>query len=291
MDKHAFLNLLRNYSALSADETIELIQLQAQFPFSQVLHHLAARGAHDQQLPEREYQLHQSAIYATDRAVLKWVMTSPRSIREEKQTYPQPNQPPVEARPVIAPGSLAKDDHLVTLEEVQADVARLKELQSDFEARFVSGADSDHSFGQPAPTSFPGVKRVETVPVEKSIPVKEPANVAAPADVFIHDIQTKKKKADNETVKQKEQGEIIDQFIKTQPTMPRPRREAQAEQKPDLTAESLHHFGESVISETLVEVLLKQGKREKAIEVLKKLIWKFPQKKAYFAAQIEDLKK
>ena len=41
----------------------------------------------------------------------------------------------------------------------------------------------------------------------------------------------------------------------------------------------------------LYSEIIKQGKKDKAIEVLKKLIWKFPQKKAYFAAQIEDLKK
>jgi hypothetical protein len=40
-----------------------------------------------------------------------------------------------------------------------------------------------------------------------------------------------------------------------------------------------------------VEILLRQGKKDKAIEVLKKLIWKFPQKKAIFAAQIDELKK
>ena len=58
----------------------------------------------------------------------------------------------------------------------------------------------------------------------------------------------------------------------------------------DLTEKSTH-FADNVISETLVEILIKQGKKTKAIEVLKKLIWKFPQKKAYFAAQIEELKK
>jgi TolA-binding protein len=41
----------------------------------------------------------------------------------------------------------------------------------------------------------------------------------------------------------------------------------------------------------LAQILTRQGKKDKAIEVYKKLIWKFPQKKAYFAAQIEDLKK
>jgi ABC-type Zn uptake system ZnuABC Zn-binding protein ZnuA len=37
--------------------------------------------------------------------------------------------------------------------------------------------------------------------------------------------------------------------------------------------------------------MIKQGKHEKAIDIYKKLIWKFPQKKAYFATQIEELKK
>lgn len=288
MDKHTFLNLLRNYSALSADETHAVIQLQEEFPFSQVLHHLAARGAHDQHLANRDYQLHQSAIYATDRAVLKWIMTSPRSIRAEKQADVQPDPAPSGELSHMAPSPPSKDDHLITLEEVQAGVARLKELQLIFEARFASPNPANDSQAQTATATSPIQKSQPVAPVIEWVPAPEPVNVG---DVFIQDIQSKEKKGDHETVLQKEQGEIIDQFIKTQPTMPRPKRESEAEQAADLSAESLHHFGESVISETLVEVLLKQGKREKAIEVLKKLIWKFPQKKAYFVAQIEDLKK
>ena len=60
--------------------------------------------------------------------------------------------------------------------------------------------------------------------------------------------------------------------------------------KEDL-AEKNASLSDNIVSETLVEILIRQGKKEKAIEVLKKLIWKFPQKKAYFAARIEDLKK
>ena len=50
-------------------------------------------------------------------------------------------------------------------------------------------------------------------------------------------------------------------------------------------------FADTIISETLTKILIRQGKKEKAIEVYRKLIWKFPQKKAYFAAQIDELKK
>ena len=85
-------------------------------------------------------------------------------------------------------------------------------------------------------------------------------------------------------------GKIIENFIKTQPSITKNKLAAPPPPTTDLAENSLL-YGDNIVSETLVEILLKQGKKEKAIEVLKKLIWKFPQKKAYFAAQIEELKK
>ena len=98
-----------------------------------------------------------------------------------------------------------------------------------------------------------------------------------------------KKKIKLESTKIVEQNEIIDRFIKTQPSITR-KPAAIPPESGDLSEPS-GHFGENIVSETLVEILLKQGKKEKAIEVLKKLIWKFPQKKTYFASQIEELRK
>ena len=108
---------------------------------------------------------------------------------------------------------------------------------------------------------------------------------------IIDEIVLSKSKIEPANEKQKEQLEIIDQFIKTQPSI------SAAKEKPphvpdgDLSTIKTGEFGDNIVSETLVELLLKQGKKDKAIEVLKKLIWKFPQKKSYFAAQIEELKK
>jgi hypothetical protein len=107
---------------------------------------------------------------------------------------------------------------------------------------------------------------------------------------LIEEIKTTKKRIAPENEKTKEQIEIIDQFIKAQPSITaKPRSEITS--GGDLTEIKNGEFADNVISETLVEILIRQGKKEKAIEVLKKLIWKFPQKKTYFAAQIEDLKK
>jgi len=109
-------------------------------------------------------------------------------------------------------------------------------------------------------------------------------------DTLIDEIVSTKSAITPETEKQKEQIEIIDQFIKAQPSI------TSAKDKPQVTTGDFStiksgEFGDNIVSETLVDILVKQGKKDKAVEVLKKLIWKYPQKKAYFAAQIEELKK
>ena len=111
-----------------------------------------------------------------------------------------------------------------------------------------------------------------------------------PGEDIIEEIASTKETIEPESEKQKEQLELIDQFIKTQPSI------SNAKDKPlniasgDLSTIKTGEFSDNIVSETLVDILLKQGKKDRAIEVLKKLIWKFPQKKAYFAAQIEELK-
>ena len=109
-------------------------------------------------------------------------------------------------------------------------------------------------------------------------------------DKIIDDIKKNNAELKPESEKQKEQINLINQFIKTQPSISNP-KEHPAQTSGDLSQIKSGEFTDNIISETLVEILIKQGKKDKAIEVLKKLIWKYPQKKAYFASQIEDLKK
>lgn len=111
-----------------------------------------------------------------------------------------------------------------------------------------------------------------------------------PVDGLIVEIQNSKEELQPESESQKQQIEIINQFIRVQPSISNPRDRAPSAVA-DLNPVKSGEFGDNIVSETLVEILLKQGKKDKAIEVLKKLIWKYPQKKAYFASQIEDLKK
>ncbi|MEQ1587193.1 MAG: hypothetical protein ABL895_14995 [Cyclobacteriaceae bacterium] len=289
MEKDQFNQLLSNYTSLSAEEATQLILLQNEFPYSQVIHGLTARAAQDNQVAGKENHLHLSAIYSTDRAVLKSIMTCPVQPRKqvpktelEKLLNNKPQealqviekvkpQPLIEQEVVeITRSTALTSDELY--DEVMHDVETLRERKLQFELA-VSNLEKGN-------------------PITSELTKSKKGKPADPEDGLIQEIKTSKKKIKPEGPKQKEQIEIIDQFIKTQPTISKNKLVASiaSESKDDLSEKSLT-YGENIVSETLVQILLKQGKKEKAIEVLKKLIWKFPQKKAYFAAQIEDLKK
>jgi antitoxin component of RelBE/YafQ-DinJ toxin-antitoxin module len=261
VEREHFNSLLVNYTCLTEQEALDLAVLTDAFPFSQVIRNLAARGAQDADLPSKEKMLHLSAIYSTDRQALKEVMTSPRQNRIEV-VYPED----ITEAPNLLPAQESDD----LRNQLAIDLAKLKESRLLFEST------------------------LERLEKEKALPLAEKKVIplepeTGSNETLIEEIKSSKKKIKPEGEKQKEQIEIIDQFIKTQPAISRPKPTLPVQDN-DLSEPS-GQFGENIVSETLVEILLKQGKKERAIEALKKLIWKFPQKKAYFAAQIEELRK
>jgi tetratricopeptide (TPR) repeat protein len=291
LTKKEFHILLSNYTSLTSWEALELLTLEKEFPYSQIIHGLAARATQDNQLPDKEEQLHLGAIYTTDRAVFKSIMTAPAQTRidvlteetqEELSTYSSPanieietdNDPPISVvSDQITIHTKPAEINDSFYKEILRDLERLKEAKLEFE-------ETIRLYENGALPSTSG----DDTPEKKKTP-------ADSTDELLTEIKSSKKKINPEGPKQKEQIEIIDQFIKTQPTIKgKVAGEEKSAPKDDLTENSLM-YNENIISETLAEILIKQGKKDKAIDVLKKLIWKFPQKKAYFAAQIEELKK
>ncbi len=263
VEKEQFNYLLVNYTSLIEEEALHLSAVLDEFPYSQVVHNLAARAAQDSNLPSKGKLLHLSAVYSTDRSAFKAMMIAPKRDRVVVET-PVVNDHGLEKPLETSTGDLH--------EQVFLDIAILQESKRQFELI------------------------IEQMDREKPMPLAEAKEVHSSPSTFkghdslIDEIESTKKKVKPEGVKQKEQIEIIDQFIKTQPSLQRPKPTSEVAQVSDLSEPSAE-FGENIVSETLVEILLKQGKKEKAIEALKKLIWKFPQKKTYFAAQIEELRK
>ncbi|MGE0590217.1 MAG: hypothetical protein AB7O48_16680 [Cyclobacteriaceae bacterium] len=321
MEKERFLFLLNNNSSLTEDETAEISKLQDKFPYSQAIHNLVARGAQLNNLNSKQAQLNVAAVYSTDRAVLKSLVTALKEERKVQPPEPEPTpavkqaepsrEKKVEAQhreekpkpaenievlpvankvakkveeeaspaPKLQPVNLSGD---ALINEVFSDIERLKKLKHNFELV----ADG---FGLPEPDATVMETKEEPV-AEKKQEIKKTKK--EPTDGLIAEIKSTKKKIKPVDPRQKEQLDIIDNFIKSKPSIAKKTRDSGSSSagQTDLS-EGSAVFSDNIISETLVEILIKQGKKEKAVEVLKKLIWKFPQKKAYFAAQIEELTK
>lgn len=81
--------------------------------------------------------------------------------------------------------------------------------------------------------------------------------------------------------------DLIERFIKTSPSVSRPKTEFYTPEKAMKKSEQLPG---GLVTETLANIYLKQGKPEKAIEAYSQLQLKIPQKKAYFADLIQKIK-
>ncbi|UFH53544.1 hypothetical protein [Spirosoma sp. KNUC1025] len=91
-------------------------------------------------------------------------------------------------------------------------------------------------------------------------------------------------------IERKRQIDLIESFIKNEPRISpiRAKPDEPVEQE-DLT-KRIKPVGSGFVTESFAKILAKQGKVDKAVEIYTQLMVKNPEKKAYFAAKISELK-
>lgn len=295
MEKEKFAEFIQHYGTSTVEEAEQVLALRNDYSYSQFLQALAARVSRDHNWGNQNEILQQAAIHCTDRAVLKEIMTA----ASPKATLTTESQPKAKH---------SKSSHDFA-DEVFSDLEKLKQSKKVFESMLNATSQSQLPIQETGSTIkkpkravlkskkeriVEMAKKLDAAissSTEQSTPVKVSVKKPSHADPLIEAIKTTRKKIKPENEKTREQIEIINQFIKAKPVIA-PSPATSDETAPDMS-ESIRsgEFSDHIVSETLVEILLKQGKKDKAIEVLKKLIWKFPQKKTYFAARIDELKK
>jgi len=80
--------------------------------------------------------------------------------------------------------------------------------------------------------------------------------------------------------------ELIEMFIRDEPSISRPKSDFF---DPVKVAKNSQEDQPGLVTETLARIHIQQGNIDKAIEIYRKLSLNFPEKSAYFAAQIEKL--
>lgn len=292
MTPNEFHKHLLDYPRMDKPFVDEVARLGASDPYCQLFPVLWARTCQDRANLENSTEgkadasvaLHRAAVFTADRTHLRELLEAPR-----------PESPGTAQRPLAAsiPGSLSatvktppQESGIPYADRVMESIRILREHMEQFESMKVVGAKAAAASKSKKTKSTK--EEPKEIPKSESTPVRTRRS-SDPGESLLHEIKTTHKKQKPENDRQVEQLEIIEQFIKTKPEGSRLQPpSAPAAVRADL-AQGFENYSENVISETLVDILIRQGKKNKAIEVLKRLIWKFPQKKALFAARIQEL--
>ncbi|MBD3637827.1 MAG: tetratricopeptide repeat protein [Crocinitomicaceae bacterium] len=100
-------------------------------------------------------------------------------------------------------------------------------------------------------------------------------------------IQSTKKDSENKGMSKKEINDLLDRFIYEEPTISAPSKEFY---NPTKHAKKSLEDSVDIVSETLAKIHVMQGNYAKAIAAYKQLSLLYPEKKTFFATQIEKIK-
>ena len=317
------INLLLNNPSEATKDDIFLLENEiSKYPYSQVLHILLAKIQFQLNIEEKNEKLAIAAIYSGDRSILKKVIQEKDYLIDNEKIIPHQGLPEFEPddndsdnnNKLGSTEHTKEDESSSIFDEVLKNLERLKSLRQQFQ--FLE-------LNEPEPVSReksvrekkPGkkTKKNENVKSENRKLEKTKTKKADSKQKKLDEILEKDEvldsqvnefflseiKENQESIEQKRAGnhifqkKIIEKFIEEQPSIGSAKNEVEKssdEINKDLSEKSTK-FGDDLVSENLAIILLKQGKKERAIDIYKKLIWKLPQKKAYFAARIEEIKK
>jgi len=279
VNKTKFLELVKNPDLIEEQDLDRLDELISEHPYSQIIHILKVKGHKVFNSPDFDNSLHLAATYTYDRNILKAILEGPGLIIHdsaiESVAIPETDDPAIEETSDFAWIHEADDD--IFVEEKPQPVPEQEE-QVEVEASSETGEEADAA---------------DALDLEI-----EASSIHAELMKNLSQLQERKQQYDQEPKQNKgqenreEQIKIIDDFIKNSPLLSKPNLNAESEgtSQDDFSEKSGKLSGE-FITEHLARIYLKQGKGKDAEKIYKKLIVKFPQKKAYFADQIRKIKK
>jgi hypothetical protein len=293
VNKEKFLNIIQNQALIEDGDILSLQKEAKQHPYSQIIHALLAKQHNATKSTQAQAAIQLAAIYATDRVVLKAMISSAPA--EATSPIVKNTTEPLETAKTTTPSI---SSGVTDIDQLRKDIFEHLDLLQESKKTYIT---EDSRL-----TKTSGKKTGTTKTNSKAKIVAKPKAKAASKTLTNKKGKTEKKnksdkkttikptgktKKDSVPLSQKEQVDLIERFIKSPPNITRSKDKAPSDTDQQDLSENNASIEEDFASENLAQILTKQGNKEKAIEIYKKLIWKFPQKKAYFATQIEGLKK
>lgn len=248
-----------------------LEELASSFPYCQAAHILIAKGNYTYGSMHTEQKIKKAALYTSNRKNLKYFIQ----------------------------GDVKNTSYTSNIREVpsfKTNTLTIRQLSSKYTSEVQNAMSST-----PAPglkERVEGVSEGPSLPMDQKIPLKEQKNPVESETSkslnnysdYIEDTNPDEKKPEDNSGKI---NMLIDRFIKEDPSITplrSMRQQSEENELSDLSGQGINKV-KGPVSETFANLLVKQGKKEKAIDIYENLILKYPEKKVYFASRIEELKK
>lgn len=267
-NKQQLLHMMANPSSISEETLEELQDVVTEYPYFQLAHTFIAKAKHDAQAPDAITSLNHAAVYAPSRRLLRQIFYDNLCIEEEKENAGNDNSVYQELEENLSNLRSNRAQNLQKEQEEEAEDNSKKKLTSEKEESSISPSEKEEP---PSPE-----KRKESTG-------NEPYLLDYLKDVE-HPIQS-----DRLGINQKRQMELIEKFMTSERDVTI-RWRTQEEQPVDLSEKNPDAAAGNFATENMAGIYVKQGKKDKAIQIYEQLSLKYPQKKTYFAEKIESLK-
>jgi hypothetical protein len=326
VNKSRFLEILSNPLGMSDFDVQELESLAESMPYSQPVHIALAmkkhRDADDDQAASKAIQ--EASLFVFDRRRFKSILQDglpgvpvfttavPENYEDETGTLTgnnDENPAHIDTGSEIGADSEEGDYQAIHLEEIGEDeaIASMPEEESKVHSEIEEPLRNLRMSREMATREDEGSDNTEETNTEAERNVSTVTEVPGPiinGDTDDHptennltatlgDSDTPSYSYGRAKNRRKEQMELIDRFIEKSPSIPK--GDALRISDGEYEGKDLSTAGEDLadnhlVSENLANILVRQGKIDRAINIYEKLILKFPQKKSYFASRIEELK-
>ncbi|MDX2191420.1 MAG: tetratricopeptide repeat protein [Bacteroidota bacterium] len=276
MNKETINQLLQHPENITKSDIEDIELLLKKFPYFNGAVHLSAKAHTLNASLDQGQKTKQSVLYAGNRLTIKNLLSN--------------EKPKTTAKPVVQPyiEEVAKSETEIKISKVTPDSVKENiEFEKSMPLFFdkvdslSSNISEDKSIVNAIESEKPMLKYYVHLPefgkdlrISREDLISEYMRFRKVEEVIPPDIN--------------EQASIIQKFIEVNPSISRFENVLPADSgKIDLSQKSTVE-DEELVSETLANILLKQEKYKKAIEIFEKLMLKYPDKSAYFAAQIQQ---
>ena len=290
MNKEYLNQLLHNPGQISETDVYSLEQLCRQFPYFSVPFLLLAHARKQKNDYRAADTLHAAALRTSQRPWLRAFIepeTKLRQIQPEVPTIPETlvSQAPEiisslqEALPVLKDQEQtlnveAAKSELISIEPIEPEITEKTPVvvePPEVERLHIHESLPAYSIEQYFPETHDESVETDT-PKDFYTWLKQPRHKETPPPVSV--------------VKEKKKDTLIENFLKTNPSISRPKKEFF---NPLNVAKKSEQMDDTLVTETLAHIYWKQGNLKAALQAFERLILKFPEKRPYFAGLIQKI--